>query len=86
MAMGWMSLSGVAFGLVFVPRKRSAKIWKRGLWISSLGVLAVCLFTLGCGGNSSSPSHQQAANTVTVMVTGTSGSISHSSAVTLTVQ
>jgi uncharacterized protein (TIGR03118 family) len=89
-SMGWLSLSGVAFGLLFVPRKldrkRSAKIWKRGLWIGGLGLLAVCLFTLGCGGNSSAPSHQAAANTVTVMVTGTSGSLSHSTAVTLTVQ
>jgi hypothetical protein len=43
------------------------------------------LFTVGCGGGSSTPNRQQA-STVTVMVTGASGSISHSTPVTLTIQ
>jgi len=91
MAMNWLSLSGVgALGMVFGIRrgegKRASKILKHGLWIGGLGVLALCvLLSVGCGGGSSSSNHQQA-STVTVMVTGTSGSISHSTPVTLTIQ
>jgi uncharacterized protein (TIGR03118 family) len=91
MAMGWLSLSGAgAFGMVFATRKddrkRGARILKHGLWIGGFGVLILwVLFTVGCGGGSSTPSRQKA-STVTVMVTGTSGSISHTTPVTLTVQ
>ncbi|HXM12396.1 MAG TPA: hypothetical protein VN946_20765, partial [Terriglobales bacterium] len=43
-------------------------------------LLFVSLLTLGCGGNKSSTSNSQStpASQVTVMVTGTSGSLSHS--------
>jgi uncharacterized protein (TIGR03118 family) len=90
MAMGWLSLSGVgAFGTIFATRKddrkRGAKFMKRALW-SGFAMLALCvLFTVGCGGGSSTSSRQQK-STITVMVTGTSGSISHSTPVTLTIQ
>jgi uncharacterized protein (TIGR03118 family) len=90
MAMGWLSLSGMgAFGTVFAARKdnrkRGAKFLKQGL-IGGLALLALCLlFTVGCGGGSSTSSRQQK-STVTVMVTGTSGSISHSTPITLTIQ
>jgi hypothetical protein len=88
--MNWLSLGGVgAMGMVFAirkdGRKRSAKILKHGLWLSGLGVLIVwVLFTVGCGGSSSS--HHTQPSTVTVMVTGKSGSISHSTPITLTIQ
>jgi uncharacterized protein (TIGR03118 family) len=91
MAMGWLSLSGAGlFGMVFATRKdhskRRAKFLKRGLLIGSLGVLALwTLFTVGCGGGSSSSNRQQK-HTVTVMMTGTSGSISHTTPITLTIQ
>jgi len=55
--------------------------------MSLLGLLlVVSLFALGCGGGSNSnnqttPASQQ----VTVMVTGTSGALSQSAAVTVTV-
>jgi hypothetical protein len=90
MAMAWLSLSGAGlFGMVFAARKDTrkprAKILKRVLW-SGLAMLALCvLFTVGCGGGSSNSSRQQK-STVTVMVTGTSGSISHSTPITLTIQ
>jgi hypothetical protein len=92
MAMGWLSLSSVGiFGMALaIPkggRKRGAKLWKHGLWISGLAVLAVWVpFTVGCGGGSSSTSNHQKASTVTVIVTGRSGSISHSTPITLTIQ
>ena len=91
MAMGWFPLSAVgAFGMVLGARKdnrkRGAKILSRGLWIIGFSLLTVwLLFTIGCGGGSSSASRQHA-STVTVMVTGTSGAISHTTPVTLTVQ
>jgi hypothetical protein len=91
MAMSWLSLSGAGiFGMVLAfrknDRKRRAKLLKNGLWIGGLSVLAVwMLFTVGCGGSSSTSNHQKA-STVTVMVTGTSGSISHSTPITLTIQ
>jgi hypothetical protein len=49
------------------------------------GLVLWVLFTVGCGGGSSTPSRQPA-SLVGVMVTGTSGSISHSTPVTLTIQ
>ena len=90
MAMAWLSLSGAGlFGMVFAARKdnrkQRAKFLKRALW-SGLGMLVLCvLFTVGCGGGSSNSSRQQK-STLTVMVTGTSGSISHSTPITLTIQ
>ena len=89
--MNLLSLSGIgALGMVFAIRrgegKQPSKILKHGLWIGGLGVLVLCvLVSVGCGGGSSGSSHQQA-STVTVMVTGMSGSISHSTPVTLTIQ
>jgi uncharacterized protein (TIGR03118 family) len=90
-AIAWLPLSGLGlFGMFFAirndNRRTIAKAWKRGLWISGLGLLVLCvLFTLGCGGGSSS-GHQTNGNSVTMMVTGTSGAISHSIPVTLTIK
>jgi uncharacterized protein (TIGR03118 family) len=91
MAMGWLSLSGVGvFGTFLAARKdnrqRGAKFLQRGLWIGVVGLLSLyALFTVGCGGTSSTSSRQQK-STVTVMLTGKSGSISHSTPITLTIQ
>jgi hypothetical protein len=53
------------------------------LWTSVLGLLLVIsMFALGCGSNSKG---QTPASQVTLMVTGTSGSISHSTPVTITI-
>ena len=71
------------FGSAFAFRKRLT----RGVfWTSALGLLlAVSLFTLGCGGSSSSSKAQMSASQVTLMVTGTSGTLSHTAPVTVTI-
>jgi hypothetical protein len=85
----WLSFSGVGmFGMVFAVRQRTLgatrRKWQRGIWIATLGVLILgVLFTVGCGSSSSKTS---STNNVTVMVTGTSGAISHTTPVTLTIQ
>jgi hypothetical protein len=48
-------------------------------------LLGVSLFALGCGGSNSNKPTTPASGQATVMVTGTSGSLSHSSAVTVTI-
>jgi hypothetical protein len=56
--------------------------------MSVLGLLLfVSLFALGCGGSKSTSSTTTPATAqATLMVTGTSGSLSHTSAVTVTVK
>jgi hypothetical protein len=85
------SLSGMAallpslglFGTLLTARKRKPLTRKSILSMSVLGLLLlISLVALGCGGSSKqTPSGSQ----VTLMVTGTSGSLSHSSPVTITV-
>lgn len=76
------------FGTVFTTRKRKPLTRKSIAWISLLGLmLFVSLFALGCGSSSSNsntptPSSQQ----VTVMVTGASGSLSQTAAVTVSIK
>ena len=87
--MGWLPLSGIgAFGMFFASgkrRKQTSKALRCGLGAGVLGLLILgTLFTLGCGSSSNSKT-TPAANTVTVMVTGTSGSLSHSTPFTLTI-
>jgi hypothetical protein len=75
------------FGTLLTTRKRKPLTRKSIAWMSLLGLmLFVSLFALGCGGGSSNsntppPSSQQ----VTVMVTGTSGSLSQTAAVTVSI-
>ncbi|MGA9308299.1 MAG: TIGR03118 family protein [Candidatus Sulfotelmatobacter sp.] len=74
------------FGTVLATGKRKRLTRKSIAWMSLLGLmLFASLFALGCGSsslnNNPTPSSQQ----VTVMVTGTSGSLSQSSAVTVTI-
>ena len=88
--MGWLPLSGIGLaGMVFAERKqklsRRARKWAVAAGASVL--LMLCLFALGCGGSSNGQKNNGAnGNTVTMMVVGTSGAISHSVPVTLTIQ
>jgi uncharacterized protein (TIGR03118 family) len=86
-----MGMSGMAallpglglFGTVLATPKRKLLTRKSMLWTSVLGLLLVIsMFALGCGSNSKG---QTPASQVTLMVTGTSGSISHSTPVTITI-
>jgi len=87
----WMgfSLSGLGlFGMVFATRKENAKPMakKRVFWVSGLSILIlfVLLSTVGCGSMSSNPT-PRGNSTVTLMVTGTSGSLAHTTPVMLTI-
>jgi len=74
------------FGTLLTGRKRKQISRKSIQWISLLGLLlGISLFALGCGGSKNSNSQTPASQQVTVMVTGTSGSLSHSAAVTVTI-
>jgi hypothetical protein len=43
------------------------------------------MFALGCGGSSSSSKAQTPASQITLMVTGTSGTLSHTTPLTVTI-
>jgi uncharacterized protein (TIGR03118 family) len=74
------------FGTLLGGRKRKQISRKSIQWIGLLGlVLGISLFALGCGGSNSNKPTTPASGQATVMVTGTSGSLSHSSAVTVTI-
>jgi uncharacterized protein (TIGR03118 family) len=83
---GWLPFSGLApLGAVFAIRRRSykqiAKRWKLVLWSGIVCMLAVgLLFAAGCGSSNSSTGSK-----VSIMVTGTSGAITHSTPVSLTI-
>ena len=71
------------FGTVLATRKRKALAPKSILWTSVLGLLLLAsMFALGCGGGTKG---QTPASQVTLMVTGTSGSLSHSAPVAITI-
>jgi uncharacterized protein (TIGR03118 family) len=85
--MGWLQLSGLGMvGMLFAGRKQ--KLTAKGRkWVLAAGaslVLILSLAALGCGGGSTN-STKNSGNTVTMMVTGTSGAIAHSVPVTLTI-
>jgi len=83
--MGMALLPGLGlFGTVLTTRKRKPLASKSILWMSVLGLLLLVFsFTLGCGGGNSK---QQTPNSqVTLMVTGTSGALSHTTPVTITI-
>jgi hypothetical protein len=72
------------FGTLLPAGKRKSLI-RKSMWMSALSLLLlISLFTLGCGGgNSNQPT--TAATQATLMVTGTSGSLSHTTPVTVTI-
>jgi len=83
--MGLLPALGL-FGTVLTTRKRKPLTRKSIGWMSLLGLLlCVSLFALGCGSSSSNKPTTPASGQTTVMVTGTSGSLSHSSTVTVTI-
>jgi uncharacterized protein (TIGR03118 family) len=80
------------FGLLVVGKKDRQRL-HRTKWFHylacSLGLLVAAVFLLaagGCGYNANSASNGTQRGTTTVMITGTSGSLTHSATVTLTVQ
>jgi hypothetical protein len=75
------------FGTLLTSGKRKLLAGKRVQWVSLTGLtLVISLFALGCSGSSNSNKPTTAASQkATVMVTGTSGSVSHSAAVTVTI-
>jgi len=82
--IGMALLPGLGlFGTLLTNRKRKPLTRKRILSMSVLGLLLlISLFAVGCG---SSSKGQMSPSQVTLMVTGTSGSISHSTPVTITI-
>jgi hypothetical protein len=83
-----LSLPLGLFGTVLTTRKRKPLTRKSIRWMSLLGLLlVVSLFALGCGSGSKATTTPttSAAQQVTLMVTGTSGSLTQSAAVTVTV-
>jgi hypothetical protein len=73
------------FGTLLTTGKRKPLTRKSILGMSVLGcLLLVSLFAVGCG-SSSSNNQPPPPSQVTVMVTGTSGSLSQTAAVTVTV-
>ncbi|HXM68193.1 MAG TPA: TIGR03118 family protein [Candidatus Acidoferrum sp.] len=73
------------FGTLMGLRKRKLLTRKSILWTSILGsLLLMSMFTLGCGSNSKAQTATTASQ-LTLTVTGTSGSLSHSTPVTLTI-
>jgi uncharacterized protein (TIGR03118 family) len=88
--MATVLFSGLGFfGTVVTSRKSKLRARKSIRWMSVLGLLlVVSLFAVGCGSNGSKASTTPPASTaqqVTLMVTGTSGSLTQSAAVTVTV-
>jgi hypothetical protein len=74
------------FGTVLMTRKRKTFSRTSILWTSVLGLLlVVSMFALGCGGSSNSSKNQMSSAQVTLMVTGTSGALSHTTPVTITI-
>jgi uncharacterized protein (TIGR03118 family) len=82
--VGMALLPGLGlFGTLLTTRKRKSLTSKSILSMSLLGSLfIISLFAIGCG---SSSKGSTTPSQVTVMVTGTSGSLSHSKPVTITI-
>ena len=88
---GWIPLSLLGFlGTVVLAgkdRRRSAKkAAQYGLWIVALGAFLSLGVATGCGGYGNNSMTNGRGQTVNVMVTGTSGGITHTSIIALTIQ
>jgi hypothetical protein len=77
------------FGAVFTTRKRKPLTRKRSLPMSVFGILLVIsmfsLLAVGCGGSSKAQTSPPAGSPITLTVTGTSGAITQSAPVTITI-
>jgi len=74
------------FGTVLATRKRNPLARKNILFTSILGLLLlISLFALGCGSSSNNKPTTPASQVVNMTITGTSGSITQSSVVAITV-
>jgi PBP1b-binding outer membrane lipoprotein LpoB len=73
--------------MLLTSRKRTPLAGKSVKWLSLMGLtLVISLFAVGCSGSgSSNKSTTPASQQTTVMVTGASGSVIHSSAVTVAI-
>ena len=82
---GMFLMTGLGlFGTILTTRQGKPLTRKRILGVSALGlVLLVSLLALGCGSNSNN--NKPVVSQVNVMVTGTSGAISHSDTVSVTI-
>jgi len=83
----------LGFFVLFVAGKRNrgsldGRRWTYGLAgsIALLVAIGVLFAAGGCGYNANSTANGTQRGTTTVMITGTSGSLTHSASVTLTVQ
>jgi uncharacterized protein (TIGR03118 family) len=86
--MAWLPLTGLGLMGVILPRRKTSRKEKYAAIAAGILVLIVALiFAVGCGGGngSNSSGSQTQAQTVQVMVTGQSGSLSHSQAITVTI-
>jgi uncharacterized protein (TIGR03118 family) len=85
--MAWLPLSGLGLVGMILPRRTTLRKWKYGAIAGGILVVFVCLiFSMGCGGGSGSNSSTQTqAQSVQVMVTGQSGSLSHSQVINVTI-
>jgi uncharacterized protein (TIGR03118 family) len=92
MMLTWIPLSGLGLlGIAIAgsqeKRKLPAKQRNAIAIMTGVGLLVLSsLLWVGCGGGSTSASTTMKAQTVTVMVSGTGGGISHSTPVTVTIQ
>jgi hypothetical protein len=85
--LGMALLPGLGlFGTVLTTRKRNPLTRKSIVWTTTLGLLLlVSIFSVGCGSNSNNSPTTPASKAVNLTVTGTSGSLTQSSVVAVTV-
>jgi hypothetical protein len=79
----------VAFGILLLPlagRARRSKLWRLALIAMLLAGAGSVATLIGCGGGGSSGGESSQPQTYSLSVIATSGTLSHSTAITLTVQ